>query len=320
MKKNINTVPVLVRVRTFLPHTLIALIALVAYILVFRILAGNTVRAYGEIRRVNDSPVNEIVLSYEQNPGEAFYYLKNYAVTGSRGKNALSDVLMVMPGENYSENSIYFSGALAMGSCAVSANIAEAYGLRVGERAQIIGTDKSFLVERIITAQAGIDEDYLHEGIVILSYDEELLDKSYLYMSFDNDGDAYRSLYRLIYVENMTQGKGGSLLLFAIITLIVMGLLMLMCETLLFRSRLGDYESLVALGVPSRRLLWQILGENLLKYTLPLVIVMLIYSSIYGCYRSVYYVPTLLLIIISVIYSFVYSFVTVRRICYVRPK
>lgn len=315
-----NSIPCAVRVRTYRPHALIALIALAAFVLAFQFFIGNAATAVAELKRVQDSPVSEIVLAGEKNEGESFYYLKNYAVAGGTRENAVSDVLMLQPDVVYSANSVYFTGTLEPGTCAVSANIAARYALEVGDHARVIGTDKTFRVARVLPAQAGIDEDYLHEGIVILSFDEGLLNKNYLHMTFCTDGDGYRSLYRLVFVEDLADGCATALSLYALAALAIMACVMLLAEGLLFRSRREDYALMVALGVYRGQLLLRVLLENAAKYLLPLLIVAAGYAHTLGCYGAAYALPVLGFSAVCILSNAVYSAVTVRRLYYVKSR
>lgn len=320
MKHESIGVPCTVRMRAYIPHALIVLIALTAYVLIFQFVMGNATRDVAELRRVKDSPVNEIVYAAEKNVGETFYYLKNYAVAGGNNQNAVSDVLMLMPVTTYGANSVYFDGTLPVGSCAVSANIAARYQLNVGDFARILGTEKRFCVERVITAQAGLDEEYMHDGIVILSYDAELLDKGFLYLTFGNDGDAYRSLDRLIFVEDLAEGRVLSLALYALAALGVIAAVMIVCECLLFRARRYDYATLMLLGERKNSLFAKIWGENLLKYVIPAFLVAAIYGISYTCYAMAYWLPAAAFVAVCVVATVVYSLILTRRLYNVRAK
>lgn len=320
MKHNQQTVPFAVRVRAFRSHALIALIALAAFVLAFQFFIGNAAGDVAELKRVKDSPTSEIVFAGEQNPGESFYYLKNHAVAGGTRENAVSDILMLMPDVVYGANSVYFSGTLEEGTCAVSANIAARYALEEGDHARVIGTDKTFRVARILPAEAGIDEDYLHEGIVILSFDGALLNKNYLYVTFGTDGDAYRSLHRLVFVEDLAKGCGLSLSLYALAAVLIVAALMALGEGLLFRARRADYALLVTLGVRRGGLLLRVLLENALKYLLPLLAVSLGYTATLGCYGVAYAIPVLGFLAVLTLSGIVYSLIVVRRLYYVRAR
>lgn len=308
------------RMRAYVPHALIVLIALAAYVLIFQFVMGSATRDVAELWRVKDSPVNEIVYAGEQNVGESFYYLKNYAVAGGTNQNAVSDVLMLMPDAVYGANSVYFAGTLPEGSCAVSANIAARYGLEVGESARVLGTEKHFRVERVITAQAGLDEEYLHDGIVILSYDAELLDKGYLYLTFGNDGDAYRALDQLIFVEDLAEGRVRSLVLYTLAALCVIAVVMTACECLLFRARRHDYATIMLLGEREICLFARIWGENLLKYAIPSLLTAAIFGVSYTCYALAYWLPAAAFAVVCLAATAVYSLILTRRLYDVRAK
>lgn len=309
-----------VRVRAYIPHALTALVALIAYMLTFAFLAGKTAHAAAELRRTTDAPHNEIVFAGEPNGKTAFLYLKNYAVSGKTGENALSDVLMVLPEIEYSESNIGFCGSLASGTCAVSANIAAKYGLRVGDNARVIGTDSTFRVARLLPAQDGLDEDYLHEGLIVLAYDEELLDRNYMYISFMTDGDAYRSLDTLLFVGDIQRESAGELVLCALIALFSAAAVIVVSESFLFRARREDYATLSALGVGAKRLFARIFAEAVLRYALPLLAVSAIFSAWYHAYADAYAIPAACFTGVSVLLSAIYSFIMIRRLYYVKSK
>lgn len=318
MKHTGYGIPFAVRVRAMVPHALIALVATAVYLLAVQFLIGGTVRSVAQWKRAEDSPTNEIVFSGAQNPGETCYYLKNHAVAGTTGENAVSDVFMVLPDVTYAQNSIYFSGTLEEGSCAVSANIAARFGLSVGDHARVIGTDKLFRVDRLLPAQEGLDADYLHEGIVVLAYDSELLNKDYWYVTFATDGDAYRDLYRLVYVADLKSGCAATLLLSACVAVAVIIAVMLLCETFLFRGRKEDYRVLVALGLRRRRLFCRILAENGLKYWLPAAITVAAHTRFYACYAAAYAMPAVYFMAICALICMIYSLIITRRLYYVK--
>ena len=313
-------VPFTVRIRAYISHVLIASVSFAAYLLIFAFIAGIAVGAAAERRRAVDAPHNEIVIAGEKNGEESFLYLKNYAISGEKGKNAVSDVLMLLPGNEYFSNNIYFRGTLSEGTCAVSANVASKYGLDVGDRARVIGTDKTFEVVRLLTAQDGLDENYKHEGLIVLSYDEDLLDRNYMYLSFLSDGDAYRSLDKLIFVEDMKKDSAEELFLCAVIALLAVSAVMTLSELLLFRARREDYKTLSLLGTGARKLFCRILGESLLRYALPAFLAADAFLITYAPYADAYYIPALCFAGVCILLSAIYSFIVIRRLYYVKSK
>ncbi|MBQ8214234.1 MAG: hypothetical protein IJZ80_09510 [Clostridia bacterium] len=295
-------------------------LVLVAYVILFQFFIDDAARALSEWKRVQDSPANEIVFSDRQNEGECFYYLKNHAVSGEAKKNAVSDVFMLLPDTVYRANSIYFSGTLEKGTCAVSANVAARYGLAIGDFAQIMGTEKSFRVARLLPAQSGIDEDYRHEGIIILAYEEALLERNYSYVSFVTDGDAYQSLERLVFVEDMANGCARMLAFSACAAVGVILIMMIVCERFLLQARHRDYTALVWLGFHSAGLGRRVFAENFIKYILPAVLTVLFYAVFYACYASVYWSLAICFLIFCLILNAVYSLIVMRSLYYVGAK
>ncbi len=313
-------IPVAVRLRAYKTHALVATVALMTFIILLEFILGEAVVAVSDIRRVNLSPQNELVISAEPNGEECFYYLKDYAASGSTNQNALSDMLMLRPSAEYKGNTIGFSGTLNDGECAVSANIAHKYGLEIGDRATVMGSGKDFLVSSLIPAQEGLDEDYRHEGIIVLAYDEELLDRSYLYISFMTDGDGYRSLQRLVYLEDLKNTAISSLAYLSLGAIIVVPVLMLLCESLIFRRRRYDYRTLTLLGEGSAPLTFRVLCEEGLKYLLPAVLAACLYFPAYSPYKTSYLIPAICFIGIVGMASAIHSFIAVRRLYHVRKK
>ena len=313
-------VPFAVRVRAYIPHALTALVAIAAYLLTFAFLAGKTVSAAAELRRTTGAPHNEIVIAGEANSPKPFLYLKNYAALGKTGENALSDILMLMPGIEYDSNNIDFSGTLESGTCAVSANIAAKYGLSVGDTARIIGAGKTFRVAQLLPAQDGLDEKYLHEGLIVLAYDEELLDRNYQYISFVTDGDAYRSLDTLLYVEDIQKESIGELILCGCIAVLAAAAVIAVSECFLFRARREDYKTLSYLGTSTASLFTRIFAECILRYVLPLVAVSAIFEAVYYSYAEAYGIPAACFTGASVLLSAIYSFIVIRRLYYVKSK
>lgn len=307
-------VPIIVKLRTYLFHTIIALIVLVVDIFIFQFLAENATNACAEIKRVNDAPHNEIVFSNERTGEDSFFYLKQQHLVGTKNTNVSADILMVSPNTSYENNDIYFVGTLEIGTCAVSENLAREYGLRVGDSARISGTQTTFKVMRLITAQSGLDKEYLHEGIVILSYDESLLNKQYSYVSFTTDGDNYPSLISLIFIKDWKEENVQNLLIYAAIAFVAFGATMAVCEHFLFPSRKRDYRVFVTMGKTASKLFRCVWLENVLKYILPPLIAVAIYSVGLSCFGAMYVIPALCLVGFGILVVTAYSLIITRKL------
>lgn len=309
-------VPLAVRLRAYIPHALCALCALAVYVILLLFTAQKAAGDCARIKRVSTSPVNEIVYSYGRNEGEVFYYLRETAVAGANG-NAVSDVFMTMPDVEYGNNCIYFSGSLQKGTCAVSENIAVRYGLNVGDYAKVIGTDVRLTVARVLPAQDGLDEDYKHEGIIVLAYDAELLDGGWRYVSFGTDGDAYYGLDRLLRVDDLDEGCAARLCAYAAVATAVVAAVAVLCERFLFRARRADYSVLVAAGMRLRRLFATVLADNFIKYLVPSVAVSTVFGVAYGYYGICILLPLAFFVAVNALACAVYSAVAVRSLYYV---
>lgn len=284
-------VPLLVRLRAYRVHAVIAAIMLAVCCLLFGFLAGECTRACAELRRIGDAPHSEIVFSAERPAGaESFLYLSAARAVGAAGTGVSADLLMVLPGETYGENDVYFQGTLESGTCAVSANLAGAYGLRVGDAARLAGTGQTFRVARLLPAQAGIDKSFEREGIIVLSYDEEAALRAE-YVSFMTDGDAYPSLLSLVYIEDWRQGNAAAVARCGAVFLVSFAVAAAVCEFFLFRARMRDHRLLAEMGERRRRVMGRIWAENMLKYLLPLAVTGAAFSPFYACYGAMYAVP-----------------------------
>lgn len=286
--------------------------------LLFEGIAGRSVRALTQIVRAKDSPHSSIILSPAEAGSESFFYLEEREILGEAGKRVHADILMLMPERVYSDNNVYFNGTLDAGTCSVSANIAADYGLDIGSDVRIAGTDKRFTVSRIITAQAGIDRDYNREGIIIISYEEELLEKKFLFMSFDTDGGGYLFVDDIIFMNEVKKENVGLLIRYGIIAAAVMALSAIACEKFIFSQhfrRFEDYAILVSLGERKTALYLRALTDNLLKYIVPAALVCLRYYYKYSCYGAIYTDVAACFILTCLIAAVIYSFFIVRGIC-----
>ncbi|MGN0815100.1 MAG: hypothetical protein ACI4MH_07700, partial [Candidatus Coproplasma sp.] len=247
-------------------------------------------------------------------------YLSRHHISGTADTGVSCDILMVEADREYSSNDVYFEGTLESGTCAVSRNLADAYGLKIGDTACVIGTDISYKVDRYLTAQSGLDKEYLREGIIIIAFDQDMLDKPYSFVSFETDGDEYRSLLSLVFIEDWTEDNVKSLVACAAAAFAVFVAEAVVCEYFLFRSRRKDYKLLVTLGKPQSKLFLTVWLENALKYVLPSAAVAAIYSALYYCYGAMYALPALFLPCVGLISVTVYSLITVRRLYKCRAK
>ena len=315
-------IPFIVKIRTYLFHAVIVLIAAIVYIFLFQFLAQNVTYACSEIKRAGDAPHNEIIFSNVRTGEDSFYYLKQHHLVGMKNTNVSCDILMTAQDYSYEKNDIYFEGTLESGTCAVSENLVKGYGLKVGDSARISGTDKTFKVCRIITAQLGLDKEYKHDGIIILSYDESLLNRQYSFISFTTDGDEYPSLISLVFIEDWAKENINKVLIYAAVSVAAFVATLAVCEHFLFSSRRRDYLILASMGRRSKRLFADVFLENGLKYILPMIIISAIYSIGLSGFGAMYAIPVISFICVGILTLAVYSFFIIRKIykCQVKTR
>lgn len=322
MKQTGTGIPLLVKLRTYLSHVCIAAIALVVYLLLFGFVAERVILACAEIRRSVNAPQSEVIFSELPTGEDTFYYLNNYHLIGEKGSNVICDIYMTLQESHYGKNDIGFAGTLGADSCAVSENLAREYGLRLGDRAKIAGSEKVFTVERYLPAQSGLDSEASRKGIVLLSYDEALLDKPFCYLSFATEGDAYPALLSLLFIRDSLPGNITKLFVYFAISYFAFLAAVGVPEYFLFASRRRDYATLVAAGIRPSRLFFAVLPENALKYLLPLVFVCALFGTLFAAYRAMCLAPILVFFSAAALTITIYSAVTVRRLvsCHVKAK
>lgn len=307
-------IPLPVLLRTYRVHAVIAAIMLTVCCLLFGFLAGDCTRACAELRRINDAPHSEIIFSGERPAGaESFFYLSGSRAIGEKGLGVSADLLMVLPGETYGENDVYFQGMLMDGTCAVSANLAGVYGLRVGNALRLAGTDQTFRVARLLPAQAGVDKNFDREGIVVLSYDGEAANQA-SYVSFMTDGDAYPSLRSLVYIEDWRTGNIAAVARCGSVFIVSFAIAVGICEFFLFCARRRDYRLLAEMGERRRKVMGRIWVENMLKYLLPLAATGGAFAPAYACYGAMYAIPLACALAAAFAAVTAYSFLWGRRL------
>lgn len=317
MKKG---VPFLVKIRAYLFHAIIAGIALIVDVLLFLFLMANVVGACAEIKRIDDSTHTEIVYAGARNGDINFYYLNQQHLVGEKITAVSCDILMIEEGAAYPETPIYFDGSLEKGTCAVSKNLADSYGLKEGATAYVAGTEIAFKVVRLLPAQSGLDKSYKREGVVVLGFDGQLLDKNYSFVSFMTDGDNYSELTDLVFIKNWRPGSVNAVVVGAVVFAVAFATTMAVCEIFLFAKRRADYRVYIGLGRTQAGAFFAILGENALKYVLPLALTALIFVSGLVCYEAMYLLPILFCFTVSAFAIVGYSFVLLRRLCRCRVK
>jgi len=308
MDKIKKGIPFIVKLRTYLPHFIIGIIMLILYFILSLFIFESTSIAFIEINRANASKTTEIIISKEENLGETFYYLKNYFI--GKNDNAISaDILMTKENINYGVNDIYFEGTLENNSCAISRNIAMKNNIKVGDELTFISTNIRVKVSKILKPELGIDKEYKRDGIIIVNYDNNLLNRTYQFITFNDELEYYNSLVNLYRIKDWKTENIGIVIRNIIIFVISTIFSLFLCEIFIFKRRIKDYLIYIHLGKNRKKIFINIICENIIKYLIPIIIVYLfnLYLIMYGsAYLTVILILSILLIIITLIHSVIY--------------
>jgi len=306
MDKIKKGIPFNVKIRTYIPHLIIGIIMLILYIILSLFIFKDTSISFTEIMRANAAKEEEIIISNEKNEGEYFYYLKNYFLKTNDDKSLSVDILMVDENHYYNDNDIYFEGKLEKNTCAISKNIAASNNLKIGSEIIIIGTDKKIKISSFLKPEIGIDKEYKRDGIIIISYDNELLDKAYQYITFNTDTEIYLSLVNLYNINDWKKNNINIVIRSIIIFTLVSILSIVLCEIFIFKKRIKDYLIYMQMGKSKNILFGNIIFENLIKYFIPLLLVFLFNINLL-MYEIAYIILISILCLTTVIVIFLYS-------------
>ncbi len=311
-------VPFLVRLRTYGWHFLISAVVLAVNALLFLFVAEHMCIACTEVRRASAAPCNEVVFSELPTASDTFYYLNQMHLVGARQTQVDCDILMADPATDYGMNAISFGGNLAAGECAVSRNLAEAYGLALGDEVKALQTDMVYRVAAYLPAQTGLDRKAGRAGIVVVSYAEEMLKFKYSYVSFALNGDEYAGMTAHAYLPDWGREGMISLLTDAAVCILAFLACTALGDYFLFRltARHSDFHAFAVMGMGQGRLFGQIFGENFLKYLLPLLLAVGLFAMNLKCYGIMYALPMSAFAALAAGLVLLYSWYLTRRSFY----
>lgn len=297
--------------RRYCVQLIIAAMSLAVYIVLFALFAATVSDSCSVIYRGSSTNNNEIAFStVRDNDGESFYNLNGgcYLFT-SNEKRIVADIFMDMQGVQYGDNTMMYPGSTGENTCAVSANVMHRWGLKTGDAITCNGV--SFTVTRKLLSQDGVDESFGHSGVVILSYNDEVLSSvsTFSYVFFLKDGDAYSGLKNLVYTDDLKSAAVSSLAASCVIQLVVCAVLIAVCEFFLFRRYRKNYNVLFGDGVPRFKLFRTIFADTCIKYLLPLAVAAVIYFIVLSYYGMFYIAPVLCYLLAVAVICAVLSYV-----------
>ncbi len=284
---------------------------------------------YAEMERYRGATLNETVFSHVAGYEENFYIFGGSAYAFSDDGHRLNtDVLMTVGAGEYNGSPLYLKHTLSEGACAVSENLAVKYSLKLGETLNIhVGDEKlyNYVISELLPAQSGIDGKYMHEGIVILSENAEIINEAkHIFVSFtkDNDGQ-YPSLVddsargaSVVYSKNIIKSAKARLITYAVLSTLALWVFIAVCEILVF-GKMGrkyrDYSILSSYGISKRRLFGTVFLDHCIKYMLALTVSFFVWYARLSYYRAMYVTPALTFLGIGAITVIALTFITVMR-------
>ena len=290
-----------------------------------------------EWRRSSCRTCDDIIISPVLKADDPFYYLTQIHIYGGKEKNVDCDILMTDPQTDYGVNALSFRGTLEAGTCAVSRDLAVRDGLKIGDVATVSGTDISFRVAAYLPAQAGLDRNYLHDGIVILAYEEDLLARQYSFVSFSLNGDGFQtgSGDVFLHLRRQEREQAAKLALYVAICLAAFAVTVGVCDGALLRPRFADYRLFGASGERAGKLYARIVCEGFCRTVLPFLLaaalmpplgelLALLFPSAYipslMGYGLMYALPILALAACGTGMLLLYSAILLRRVYLWHPK
>ncbi|MBQ8380496.1 MAG: hypothetical protein IJY18_01240 [Clostridia bacterium] len=308
-------------IRRFGKAALSALLSLLVYYFIFYFFAPDIARAEADADRIRETDNTEAVFSsLPQSSGEGFMLFGGTHILKG-GKRVNCDLLMAMADTEYKDNYFAFYTPLAEGECVVSKNLSASYGIKAGDTLTVSGTDISYKVKEFIPAVSGIDEKYMHEGVIILGRNTEVVrGREHSYLTFFENGDGYVGRDSIIFFENS---------LMSLLPIVDRGILficlffvlnMAVWELLIGRRSFADLRRSAELGIRPVSLYLKLISSLLFKYFLPAPVMLLIWLPKLGCYGKSFYLPMLLCLGVLILLIFIYSLPIYRRVGLCRLK
>ena len=210
---------------------------------------------------------NEVVFSGANEGGEAFISLngKNNLLNDD-GFRLNADLFMALSGASYRDNPIGFEGALSEGECFVSGDLMKLLDLKLGDRLTTTKDGIEYRISGILPAQEGWDEEYDHEGVIVLAYHDALALGAEEYVSFIESGEQYSNLRQIIFIENMQKAALDARQNAFLKALAVMLCAIALSEWLLGKRARRDYFIMAFDGVSPPGLYRRIAFDLAVKY------------------------------------------------------
>jgi hypothetical protein len=284
-------------------------------------LGTDAIKARASLIQLDGSSATELVFSGVPEGEESFLCLNGeYNLVTPDARRISCDGVMLRPQVVYVDNWFGVSDSLPTGHCAVSRNLMQSYRLREGDTLSIRKTEEEYVITTLLPAQAGLDEKYAHEGVILLAYDEDLAKKASQSLSFIVDGEQYSDLDAILFKDNLRNFAEfklfrASLLLFALSVAVV-----LLCELLLQRKEHKNYGIMAFDGVPPYALCGRIWGDLVVKYFSAEILVCAVCAFLTRAYGDACFRALLPVLIVFFVVLFLIAVFFCRRVFSCRKK
>ncbi len=313
-RKDKNLIVLKTFYRKNLGNFLIAILTFVALIFVSNFFAEPLIENFATCRRIKKADCNQIAFSYVKYEDECFLNFNGSMLMVNQNSLRIdADILMAYSNYNYQNNVLEFKGNLNDGECAISGNLLKENNLKIGDKISVSGSDVSFTISKILPSQSGIDKNYLHKGIIVLSENSKLMDRKFVYVSFLKDAEQYISLKEIIFLEDTYKESSQKAIKNLAYILICYVVFIWMVDLLFCKRKKKDYSILAFDGLGRSRLYLAVFGDNLLKFLIPALIVGVIYYLkfiYYGLPALIFSLVISLLVLINIL---VLSLINYRR-------
>lgn len=242
-----------------------------------------------------------------------------------------ADVYSTIESMNYSDNLLFYPGGLENGECAVSQNTLNQYNLKIGDSISISGKKWQYTVKMAIKPQTGLDDKYVHDGVIILAYNQDLENDfrdyydgqntnriKYYMISLDRNVMQYPTLdttrdNSIIFGKKVKSNCTQVILVNIVYSLLIIIVSIVLIEGLLGRRNYQDLRLEYQKGNTQGHIVKSIILSKMISYILPFALIVICFLFKYGKYGSSYFIPYLLLCLILIVVLLLYSYCYYRR-------
>lgn len=219
--------------------------------------------------------VNEIWFAKQGTQQDSYYNLNGTYFFAIGSKYISGDVLMQEENNNYEHNIFNVDYVLGEDQCLISKNLAIENNLHIGDILK--SKQYSFKITNFLSPMTGIDEKYEHEGVIILSYNQKMVQNRELnHVYFCKNGETGQDVYKVVSIPALSSNyrkkatirllqECGAILLISLVLEIVFG----------WRIK-KDYLIKRQFGISPKHLFFTITLDGVFKYFIPVLLMLLI--------------------------------------------